>query len=31
VVKIILHKAASPPHTDGSVVFAVCCQYALPV
>jgi len=22
VVKVILHKAASPPHMDGSVVFA---------
>jgi len=25
-VKVIWHKAASPPHTDGSVVFARWCQ-----
>jgi len=28
VVKVICHKAASPPHTDGSVVFARLRQYA---
>jgi len=30
VVKVIWHKAASPLHTDGSVVFARYRQYALP-
>jgi len=28
VVKVIWHKAASPPHTDGSDVFARLCQCA---
>jgi len=30
VVKVIWHKTASPPQTDGSVVFARRRQYALP-
>jgi len=30
VVKIIWHKAASQPQTDGSIVFAMWCQWALP-
>ena len=28
VVKVIWHKTASPPHTDGSVVFTRLCQWA---
>jgi len=28
VVKVLWHKAASPPHMDGSVVFARLCQCA---
>jgi len=30
VFKVIWQQAASPPHTDGSVVFARWCQCALP-
>jgi len=30
LVRIVWHKTASPPHTDGSVVFARLCQCAPP-